>query len=570
MRRSAAGLAFWLRRAGLLTLLISTSGCTTTGPTIPQVDAATRPTVTTSPSVWVRQRSLTAPTPACTDTFVAHDLDHITTVPGDTVQMFEGNGTGVAINDLDDDGDLDLVLANRNGANTILWNEGELRFRTQRFGSGDARAVNIVDVDGDDHLDLIFTRGSSGPNYWRNTGIARDDQRWEQNVLGGVAKPAYSMAWDDTDGDGDLDLVAGAYDAELLTVGDDSFLFGDGAGVYAYEHRGDRWAGTRLVQKSQALALALFDINADGQRDLVVGNDFATPDRSWEHRGATWLDAAPFSEISHSPMSYDWADIDNNGTFELFATDMKPYAHTVQTLAQWRPMMEKMWHPTLFGDPQIMENTLQMRQNDGTFRNEAYSRGIDATGWSWSGKFGDLDNDGFVDLYVVNGMIEAELFAYLPNQELVERNQALRNDGTGRFVPVPQWNLGSERSGRGMSMADLDADGDLDIVVNNIRGGAQLFENRLCGGTSIELDLRWPQSKNTRAIGATLILDTDVGRFSRDVRAGSGYLSGDPSRVHFGVPAHATIRHLVIHWPDGAVTSLDNLSPRSLITITRS
>lgn len=80
------------------------------------------------------------------------------------MQMFEGNGTGVAINDLDDDGDLDLVMANRHGANTIVWNDGKLRFRTLRFRSGDARAINIVDVDGDDRLDPIFTRGSSGPN----------------------------------------------------------------------------------------------------------------------------------------------------------------------------------------------------------------------------------------------------------------------------------------------------------------------------------------------------------------------------------------------------------------------
>ncbi len=569
MRGIGARLRLLLRLVGLLTLCIGQSSCMTTLPKIAPVHKATRRTPTMPAAVTVQQRVLSTPTPACTGTFVAHDLDHSTVVAGETVQMFEGNGTGVAINDLDDDGDLDLVLANRHGANTIFWNEGRLQFRPERFGRGATRAINVVDVDGDNHLDLVFTRGNSGPNYWRNTGMKQDNERWEQTILDGVAKPAYSMAWDDTDGDGDLDLVAGSYDAELLNVGGNNFLFGDGAGVYAYENRGDHWAGTRLAQKSQALALALFDVNADGHRDLLAGNDFATPDQTWARRGGAWIEAAPFSQISHSPMSYDWGDIDNNGSFELFATDMKPYTFNLQTLAQWRPMMEKMWHPTPFGDPQIMENTLQISQNDGTFRNEAYSRGIDATGWSWSGKFGDLDNDGFLDLYVVNGMIEAELFAYLPNQELVEQNQALRNDGSGRFVPVPQWKLGSERSGRGMSMADLDSDGDLDIVVNNIRGAAQLFENRLCGGTSIELDLRWPQSKNTRAIGATLILDTDAGRFSRDVRAGSGYLSGDPARVHFGIPAHATIRHLDIHWPDGAVTSLDKLSPHVLITVTR-
>jgi hypothetical protein len=216
-----------------------------------------------------------------------------------------------------------------------------------------------------------------------------------------------------------------------------------------------------------------------------------------------------------------------------------------------------------------MENVLQVRDNQGRFTNEAIPRGLVATGWSWSAKFGDLDSDGFLDFYVVNGMIAYELFHYLPGDELIEQNQALRNLGDGTFAPAAEWNLGSTASGRGMSMADLDNDGDLDIVVNNLRSPAQLFENQLCGGSSLEIELSWPGSGNTRGLGAQLVLLTSAGSYTRDVRAGSGYLSGDPARVHFGFPAEAVLQRLDIRWPDGSVSQVDNLAPQTLLTIQR-
>ena len=120
-----------------------------------------------------------------------------------------------------------------------------------------------------------------------------------------------------------------------------------------------------------------------------------------------------------------------------------------------------------------------------------------------------------------------------------------------------------------MSIADLDGDGDLDIVVNNLRGPAQLFENRVCGGSSLEVDLGWPASKNTRALGATLTLRTSAGSYSREVRAAVGYLSGAPARVHIGFPTSATLYGLDIRWPDGAVSSIGQLEPHTLLTVTR-
>ena len=216
-----------------------------------------------------------------------------------------------------------------------------------------------------------------------------------------------------------------------------------------------------------------------------------------------------------------------------------------------------------------MANVLQVSDASGRWRNEAAPRGVEATGWSWTSKFGDLDQDGFLDLYIVNGMIAADMFGHLPNGELVEENKAFRNEGNGVFTPAPAWNLASTKSGRGMVMADLDGDGDLDIVVNNLRGSAQLFENQLCSGASLQVDLAWPGVANRHAVGAQLVLHTSAGVLRRDVRASGGYLSGDPLRVHFGFPADARLDTLEVIWPDGAVSTVEKLAANTRLVVTR-
>ena len=165
-------------------------------------------------------------------------------------------------------------------------------------------------------------------------------------------------------------------------------------------------------------------------------------------------------------------------------------------------------------------------------------------------------------------MAGSEQFPYLPDGELIEENQAYRNIGEGRFTPAPEWELASERSGRGMGMVDLDLDGDLDIVVNNLATPAQLFENRMCGGSAVQVELR-QSGANTRAIGAVVRLRTAAGVQRRDVRSASGYLFGDPQRVHFGLPGDSVLQALEVRWPDGAVSTIDDPPVGALLTVRR-
>ena len=119
------------------------------------------------------------------------------------------------------------------------------------------------------------------------------------------------------------------------------------------------------------MTIALFDVNADGWLDIIVGNDFATQDQVWLHSAGGWQSAQPFAATTHSTMSLTAGDINNDGLDELFATDMKPYADDPQTQAAWMPVMEGMHDMMVPGDPQVMENVLQVRQPDGSFKNDA-------------------------------------------------------------------------------------------------------------------------------------------------------------------------------------------------------
>ena len=414
------------------------------------------------------------PAAACSGDFETHRLEHTTRVYGGVPLLFDSHGSGVAAGDLDGDGDADLVLANVAGESSVLWNLGGLRFRRQALAAGPTRAVNLVDLDADGWLDIAFTRQGSIPVWWRNSGDGRPGAAFERAAPLLTPNHAYTMAWADLDGDGDLDLVTGSYDAELVaTMGPDGL---HGAGVYYHERRSEELLPTRLATRAEALAILLIDLDGDRRLDILVGNDFAEPDRMWLRRADGWQPGELFSSMSLNTMSLAAGDLDNDGVDEIFSADMKPYTDDPGILEFYGPLPEPRTEAV-----QVSANALLVRRHGG-YDNHAAGAGVDASGWSWAAQFGDLDNDGFLDLYVVNGMMSEELFAHIAAYALVEENQVYRNDGSGSFQPMREWRLGSIASGRGMVMVDLDDDGDLDIVVNNLLAPAQLFENRLCHG----------------------------------------------------------------------------------------
>lgn len=512
----------------------------------------------------------------CTGSFAEHELPHVTGTAFERVTYFTSNGAGLAVGDLDNDGDEDFVLANLLGPNKIFWNEGNWQFRPQLLLDGSLRGLALVDVDGDGWLDITATSRSGILLYWRNSGGEEGSPPFtneqEPARLQGVDGFAYSLQWADLDADGDLDLVTASYDASLeKQIGRRALDATDQNGVFVYKNENGRFWPTRLASRSQGLALQLQDLNGDRRIDILVGNDFDVHDAVFlNQRGGSWLEAEPFATTTFSTMSFDTGDIDNDGQLELFAADMHPYSEEPEIMRQWLPVMETMPPPSPDDAPQVMANVLQERQGDA-WSDQAEAWQIPFSGWSWSAQFGDIDQDGLLDLYVVNGMTAMEIFRHLPGDELVEENQAYRNDGGNRFTPAPEWMLNSTAGGRGMSMADFDGDGDLDVLINNLRSPSQIFENQLCSGRSLLVDLRQPGSGNTRALGAELLLHTSTGIYRRSVHAAGGYLSGRSARQHFGMPLESRIIMLEVRWPDRVLSLIDGraIQPASLLTITR-
>lgn len=514
----------------------------------------------------------------CSGAFVAHDLPHFTSASHFNVRGFESNGSGIAVGDLDNDGDLDLVLGGFAQPSSVFWNEGSLEFSSTSLGNGLVREVQLVDLDADGDLDIVTSRRGAGLNAWRNNQNASIENRFEPFVLEGVDQPLYAMDWADADGDLDLDLGGATYDAELLSMFGNEFMMNDTGGVYMYLRQAHSFRSVQLAEEAQGLAVLFFNVIGNGLPELLIGNDFAMPDMAFAKVGLSWAETNPFSHTTHSTMSLAAADINNDGLADLLATDMKPPSQEPLVLAAWGPLMAGMMADTMeeYDHIQLMENTLQLAEGGGQWNNMSRELAVDATGWSWSGKFGDLDNDGWVDLYIVNGMIEEQLLGHLPQHELVEPNVAFRNasgdfKGVPTFEKAPEWNLSSQSSGRGLVMADLDLDGDLDIVVNNMRGAAQLFVNELCTTDKnfLEIDLRWPGSPNTHAIGATVEALTQGGTVQRKVHVAAGYLSADAPRLHLGLgPGNGKI-DLKITWPDGLNSRLYGVPVNGLLRISR-
>src|SRR5258707_15552639 len=211
--------------------------------------------------VKVETLPLNQPVHPCTGHFVAHDLDHVTTVPDPKrISMYQGNGEGVAIGDLANDGKLDIVLGNYTGPNTILWNEGNLNFTTQHLEPGGSRAVTIVDVDGDGKPDIVFSQRNNAPIYWHNDG----NRHLTRQFLPGIGKPMYAINWMNSDSGNHLDLVGATYDAALLADSGQDFPTSGNGGLFYYENTGNQFTLHTLATNAQALALLLVDLNGDG------------------------------------------------------------------------------------------------------------------------------------------------------------------------------------------------------------------------------------------------------------------------------------------------------------------
>jgi hypothetical protein len=544
------------------------------------------------------------------------------------------NGSGVALGDHDGDGLCDLYLCNLNGTNALYRNLGDWRFTDVTAEAGAAcpgqtsTGAVFADIDGDTDLDLLVT-SMGGPNAC----FLNDGRGHFTNITtaaGLISRlGSTSMALADIDGNGSLDLYVANYGVNSLlrSGGALSYQMVDGKPVVTGRHakrikviegimyelgepdvlylnnsRGQfrpvSWTdGTFLDENGKTLAEApwdqsltvLFrDFNGDGFPDLYICSDASTPDRFWINDGHGRFRALnPLAQrhTSYFSMSADSADIDRDGYADFMVLDMLSRDHRL-VMAQ---MSEMHPQPRHIGDianqPQVRRNTLFHSRPDGTYAEIAQLSGVQASEWSWSIIFLDVDLDGWEDALIANGFgydmdnldVRARIRAMGPLSVAQSRrnillyprletpNVAFRNQHDLTFREMGRdWGFDSTQVGNGMALADLDNDGDLDAVINCLNSPALLYRNE---AAAVRVGVRLKGlAPNTQGIGAKIKVFGGPVVQTQEVICGGRYVSGDdPMRVF--AAGSATNLTIEVTWRSGKRSLVKGAVPNCIYEI---
>lgn len=602
---------------------------------------ATDVSVADSAAQLVHQQRLTSSQPVEASTLfrsvpASHTgIDLVFRFPDDATLSFlsdQSSGSGICIGDVDGDELPDIYVTNYDQGNRLYKNLGDFRFEdiTTRAGvEGDGRwcaGPSMVDVDNDGDLDLYVCVYDQPNLLYVNQGdgtFTENAKAWGIDFSGA----SVMMAFADYDLDGDLDgylvthrlkrgtkhlLPKSTRDAvqrgilnlapgrvavtadheelfqlvdkgqqgrmELIIAGQRDILFRrdeDGFHV-ANESAGIQGFGI-------GLAAVWWDFNEDGYPDIYVSNDYKGADQLYRNNGDGSFTDVTKELLPHTPwfsMGADIADINNDGIIDLLATDMSGTDHFKQKMAMG-DMSADAWFMELARPPQYMRNAVYLNRGVGRMLEVAQMAGLANTDWTWSPKFGDLDNDGLVDLFVANGMSRDFTNSDLNEQirsrydsewkkrpVLRQPNLAFRNRREVSFEDVSaKWGLNAMSASYGASLADLDRDGDLDVVVTNFDGPLSVFRNESQQGKSLLVRLQGTQS-NRWGVGAKVTVDCGQEQQARYLNSTQGFMSANEPLLHFGMGDRDLVERLTIQWPSGTVQELANLSSGHLYTIT--
>jgi hypothetical protein len=504
--------------------------------------------------------------------------------------------SGCTLADFDGDGDLDLILVAIGGPNALFLNDGTGRFaeigsEAGLTSSAGSSTIAAADVDGDGDLDLYIANYKA---YTTLDRISPQQRAFDQVVrqLGPrrfeVREPYrkdYKLV--DREDLGGISLVQRA--------DPDFFYRNDGAGRFVREPiagnpRFRDEHGRRLAAEPEDFGLAAMfaDLNGDGAPDLYVANDFEDPDQFWLNDGRGNFRLVPWYAVrstSNSAMSVDVGDVDRDGRPDLFAVDML-------SLDTRRRKTQIPTHTALpkqpgqgDGRPQMQRNTLQLNRGDGTFAEIARLAGVGASGWSWSTLFLDVDLDGWEDILIGTGHVwdvmdgdtqyrlrnrlseidwRRMLFEFPP---LPLPNVAFRNRGDLTFEDASRawrFDLGADVS-HAMALADLDGDGDLDVVINRLGLPAAVLRN---DATAPRITIRLRGAPpNTAGTGSRVrVLGGAVPVQQREVTAGGHYLAGSEALVTFATGKAKAVT-IEVDWRNGRRTVIKGASPNRLYEI---
>ncbi|MEO1012464.1 MAG: VCBS repeat-containing protein [Bacteroidota bacterium] len=551
-------------------------------------------------------------------------IDFVNTL-GETVEsnyyqyMYTYIGGGVAAGDINDDGYVDLYFVSNSGQDRLYLNHSGLHFKDITESAGISRnegfntGVTMVDVNNDGMLDIYVCRGGWKDDndkfanlLYVNNGDETFTERAEEFGLAD-ANRAIQATFFDFDKDNDLDVYISntpditsrtqVVDLEkiqkdpktLELKGSDRLYENDGSGHF-----------TDISEKAGlqfdigfGLNPQIGDLNNDGWPDIYVCNDFNAPDLAYINNGdGTFTESRDhmFKHMSFNSMGGDMADMDNDGLLDLMTLDMNPedYFRSKTTMGmtsvdQFELMVNKGYHH------QYMHNMLQINNGNGTFSEIGKMAGMADTDWSWAILAADFDLDGFNDIFVTNGVFrdvmdrdklaetlemlranqrkptDEDFLKYaqmLPQQKL--RNYFFRNKGDMTFEDVSgQWTDNAPSFSNGALYADLDNDGDLDVVVNNINDEVTLLRNNKMNPYErnywLKVNFDGPPT-NLYGVGAKvkLYFNNDSMQVRQLVNT-RGFLSSMPNSVHFGMGDQLSAKKMEVIWPDGKVQVLEDV-----------
>ncbi len=492
--------------------------------------------------------------------------------------------SGSVLADFDGDGDLDLIVASIGTGTQLFLNDGQGKFaaspRSGLFRRGGATTMAIADVDRDGDLDLYVTNYQT--TTIRTTGFAllqygnerrirpQDRQRLEITPEGRVLEHG---------------------EPDILYLNDGQARFQPVSWTRGRFRDADGKPLTR-PPFDWGLAAMFRDMDQDGDPDLYVCNDFHSEDKIWLNDGTGHFQLMPVQGLRHTStfsMAIDFSDLDRDGRDDFFVADMLSPQHErrMMQLAAMDPYRSEIG---VFMDrPQFDQNTLQWNRGDGTYADIATYAGLVASDWTWSAIFLDVDLDGYEDLLCSTGHLfdtqdmdaEKRIRAKSPwPQHLIpqkllmfpkmkQANQAFRNRGDLTFEPAArEWGFADDGVSHGMALGDLDNDGDLDLVVNNLNAPVGLYRNDV-SKPRVQIQLKG-LGKNTYGIGARLTLSDGELSQSQVLLAGGRYLSGDQAVRVFACPEPAAEWNLEVRWPSGRVDRLGDLEPNSIYEISES
>jgi len=537
------------------------------------------------------------------------------------------NGGGVALGDLTGDGLPELVLTSNLGGSRLYLNEGGFRFRdvTERAGVRGKESwttgVTLADVNGDGRLDIyVCHAGKVEPErraneLWINQGPGEDGAPTfaEKAAAYGVADEGYAThaAFLDHDRDGDLDLFLinnSPRPVSSFGLRNTRHVRDPHGGHKLYRNDGARFtdvseaAGIHGSEIGFGLGVATGDVNRDGWPDIYVANDFFERDYLYINNGdgtfAESLDRQ-MPSVSYFSMGMDIADVDNDGWPDVYTTDMLPEdEHRLRTMASfegWDIYQTKVrngYHH------QFMRNMLQINNGNGTFSDVGQMAGVARTDWSWSALIADLDLDGHKDIYVTNGLARdvtsQDYVAFLANRAATvqatsggQRVDFLRLIGAMSSTPLPNyafrnrgdltfsndaaaWGLDTPSFSSGAAYGDLDGDGALDLVVNNVNREAFVYRNnaRALLEENRYLQVRLAgEGRNRFGVGARVTLRSGAETFFQELAPARGFQSSVDYVLTFGVGARDTIDSLTVEWPDGRRSVQTRVAANQRLTV---